>query len=419
MTNLIFEIVIAALAVWLLGGYYVYPLFLSKAAKSKRAMADFRKWLLHRLHIDEDIMSAANKKKMDEIILESDSINSSSPEKCAAFMEKARERALKLLPAPKWPRITEYLDIIAVACMVAFGVRALYLQPFKIPTSSMQPTLFGIHYMDKDALPKLPAPIEYAVFSARKAELTVQKEGYADPRSVSTRTDFLILDKTSFDIGGVQYTLPGDLKNILNYTGLGRMDPFMAGQKVCDGWLSLGDHLFVDRFSHHFTDMRRGDVVVFNTVGIVCNGQRLADNGYYYIKRLVGLPGDEITFRKGMVYIKPAGEDKEKPLTELSKAFDKVYSMKGGYQGHSCPPGAHWPSALNETFKVPKDCYYVLGDNTGASSDSRYWGFVPRENIVGKGFCVFWPFGRRWGLVDHEGPLDVPTDSGMKVMTLQ
>ncbi|MDD3117223.1 MAG: signal peptidase I, partial [Victivallaceae bacterium] len=58
---------------------------------------------------------------------------------------------------------------------------------------------------------------------------------------------------------------------------------------------------------------------------------------------------------------------------------------------------------------IPENFYFMLGDNSLFSSDSRVWGLVPRSNMVGRAFFVFWPFSRRWGLADSTAPLPVPT----------
>lgn len=393
--------------------------FFSKKRKLKKELRSIEKQINTELHYDDDILNEKQKQKLLDLKSEATNLLADANEKKTEDFTVAFEGRYSDIIARKnsaW--IRDMLDVAAVAAMVAFGVRALYLQPFKIPTSSMQPTLFGIHYVSADAnVPKIMQPLEMMFFSLRKAELTVKEDGEFVPESFSTSiigpaSDSLAVPASSFKIGNQTYTLPGGYDQINKYALKDRRY-FYAGDKLCDGYLSTGDHLFVDRYTYHFREPRRGDVLVFNTVNI--GGGSNSMRGYYYIKRLVALPGDTVRCIGNAVFIKPMGESKFKPLTELSSAFDKVYSGKGGYQGH------RQEGILKEDseFTVPADSYFAMGDNTANSYDSRYWGFVPRQNLVGIGRFVFWPFSRRWGLVDTKAPVDVPTDSNLSVMTLQ
>ncbi len=349
----------------------MFKLLVEKWKRRKRAEAikQFRNQLKHILHLNDDILVASTKDKVREIIAETETVDTGNAGETEKFLDRAPLRVVKILPRKTFPTLREYADILAVAFTVAFGARALYVQPFKIPTGSMQPTLYGIHYISSnDTISKFPAPLRYPLFSA----------GKTDPQG-----------------------------NLLN-----------------KGWYSQGDHLFVDRYSHHITGLDRGDIVVFNTEGIVdpVRRNKLADKGYYYIKRLVGLPGDSLKIVDKKLYVKPAGENEVRPVTDFSPKFDKLYSGKGGYQGHRSEDPF---LAGDSVYQVPPDSYFMMGDNTMFSYDSRFWGPVPRRNIVGRASVIFWPFSRRWGAVDRQPPLDVPTgvpdlDSGrFSSMTLQ
>jgi signal peptidase I len=323
-------------------------------------------------------------------------------EESEKFLERAPLRVIKILPRKTFPTLREYADILAVAFTVAFGARALYAQPFKIPTSSMQPTLFGIHYIaDKDTLPHLPGPLSYALFSAEKADLTVKRGGELDERSYHTYNKYILYPQTRFNIEGIDYELPGDLGHVQKYCLKGKRE-FNKGDVLADGWLSLGDHLFVDRYTYHFREPARGEIVVFNTEGLPCSA-----SGFFYIKRLIGMPGDTLKIVNNMVHVKAMGSNKFVPITDFGiREINKIYSYNGGYHGH-LPIGS---LTGGQEVYVPVDSYFMMGDNTSNSSDSRFWGFVPRKNIVGKSLFVFWPFSRRWGLTDHEGPLPFPTN---------
>lgn len=113
-------------------------------------------------------------------------------------------------------------------------------------------------------------------------------------------------------------------------------------------------------------DPKRGDVIVF-----IYPENPKKD----YIKRLVGLPGEVVEIRNGTIYIN------DKPV--LDKAFESRYYYNLGQFGQE-----------NKRISVPGDSFFVLGDNSASSQDSRYWGFVPRQNILGKALVIYWPLTR-------------------------
>lgn len=392
--------------------------------RKRRALKKFREALVARRHADDDILDEAAKHGLDALIADANTALQ-TPEGTRDFLAANPEARLeRIIPPPSHRALREWLDIIAVAMAVAFGVRGLFLQPFKIPTSSMQPTLYGIHFLAKEGaanplLGKLPRPLELLLFSARPAVMQVAETGRIDPDSLR-RSGNALFDSTSFNIGGKTYSLPGEPNKVLEYSGINPYTEYRAGEKVTDGYLSLGDHLFVDRVSHHLTGLKRGDVVVFNTENIVSgDGRKLMDvSGYYYIKRLAGLPGDTLRIEDHRLYVRPRGEKTFRPITEFSPAFAKLYSGKGGYQGHANTPGDNGSGWLlaspNDEFTVPDDHYFMLGDNTKFSADSRLFGTVPRRNIVGRALLVFWPLSRRWGLADRADAYDVPTGESVR-----
>ena len=126
------------------------------------------------------------------------------------------------------------------------------------------------------------------------------------------------------------------------------------------------DKLIVDKLSYHFTDPQRGDIVVFSpTDNIKKDNPDLKDA---FIKRVIGLPGDKVEVKGGRVYIN------DQPRRE------NYIEEKPQYQ--------YGP------VTVPADSYLVLGDNRNNSYDSHFWGFVPRENIIGRAIVRFWPPNR-------------------------
>ncbi len=399
--------------------------------RSKKALKELKHHIKHKLHVDDDILTAHEREGLTALLAETEQLTPNTEhvmEKISSIGERFRE----LVPKKSFATLREYADVLAVAMVVAFAIRALFLQPFKIPTSSMQPTLFGIHYIsgDNKRLRSCPALLQYPLYSARRAELTVKKSGYIDERSIHSFNRYLIFDYTAFDIADITYTLPGSWHNVESYLHFPphHQGEIIAGTQLCNGWLSLGDHLFVDRYSILFCGLKRGDVVVFNTSGIVnADGIPLSKHGFYYIKRLIGMPGDTLRIAQNTLYVQTKDSDKFVPVYELDPRIKKIYSGLGGYQGHRNRfyDGTRAPYLGNPdtTLVVPKDHYFMLGDNSLSSADSRVWGFVPRCNIVGKAAFIFWPFSRRWGRVDHTPPLPVKTgpygENGITAMELQ
>ena len=96
------------------------------------------------------------------------------------------------------------------------------------------------------------------------------------------------------------------------------------------------------------------------------------------MKRLIGLPGEELMIREGKIFIN--GEPVKNPSVN-----SRDYYNNGLY-------GTEFPA------KIPEGSYYVLGDNSTNSKDSRYWGFVPKKNLIGKASFIYLPFGRIGGI---------------------
>ena len=133
-----------------------------------------------------------------------------------------------------------------------------------------------------------------------------------------------------------------------------------------------GDKLFVNKYLYRFEMPKRGDIVVFKYPN---------DPKKDFIKRLVGFGGETVEIRDGKIYI--GGKVLDDPAS-----FGKFY-----YYNHD-PSGAP-----GETTHVPADSYFVLGDNSANSTDSRFWGFVPKKNMLGKAIFRWWP-PKRVGTVE-------------------
>ena len=353
-------------------------------------------------HAEDDRLFGAVKDQFDKIIADLES----GKDPVAAY--KAAETGMEKLKLPgNYGFLRNTLDLLLVVGAVAFGLRALYFQPFQIPTSSMQPTLFGVHY--RNELPAMPAFFRGILFGGREASAVVQHDGFIDVESFSCSSSWSG-DSTSFRIGGDTVTLPGDFYKVIDYTNLDANMLYLRGDILCRGMLVQGDHLFVERFSLYLVPPRRGDVMIFNTENLFnSDGKPLSTvGGFYYIKRLAALPGDTIKLENHQFLVKPQGEKEFRRIQDIAPEFAKVYSGKGGYQGHNSEMEAIYPAAGTE-YTIPENCYFMLGDNSRFSGDSRFFGPVPRANLVGRAFFTFWPFSRRFGLVDRQEPLEIPT----------
>jgi signal peptidase I len=144
--------------------------------------------------------------------------------------------------------------------------------------------------------------------------------------------------------------------------------------------LKIGDRLFVNKFIYRFRDPQRWDIIVFKYP---------EDPSKDFIKRLVGLSGETVEIRNGAVFVNGV---KQSPPKEI--ANNVYYNTDEGDYG-----------AINQKVVVPPDHYFVLGDNSGNSRDSRMWGFVSRKKLVGKAFVRWWPL-HRVGTLDREFPKD-------------
>lgn len=128
------------------------------------------------------------------------------------------------------------------------------------------------------------------------------------------------------------------------------------------------DKIFVDKLSYRFHAPQRGDIIVFKYP---------LDRKKDFVKRLAGLPGDTLEIHKGMLIVNG------KPMTDPPFSSNTYYNVEDWQFGKS-----------GEKIHVPDGQYFALGDNSAHSADSRQWGFVPRKDLVGKAFMIWWPPSR-------------------------
>ncbi len=225
---------------------------------------------------------------------------SASQEKEALDVERTWESVL-------W----EWVKTVVYAVILALFIRAFFLQTFKIPTGSMEPTLRGA----------------------------------------------------------------------MNY---GRGDKIIVIKFIYGFRIPFTDHRVLA-----MTEPKRGDIIVFKTRGISQLDQRKD-----FIKRLVGLGGERLR----IVPDNPGWNPEE---NETSRGEGHIYiDGRRLEEPASVVERTYYPAGQygQEETSVPPEHYFMMGDNGLNSRDSRFWGFVPRENVIGKAVAIYWPPGRM-GLV--------------------
>jgi signal peptidase I len=175
--------------------------------------------------------------------------------------------------------------------------------------------------------------------------------------------------------------------------------------------LLIGDHVFVDRLTPArrasyigplmpYRAVRHGDIIVF---------LHPAEQGLYVVKRIIGIPGDHIHLRDGIVYHN--GQALNEPYRNPERGQTDPYRDNfPSYSGSGDPNVLpEWPMLVREHTQdgdlvVPPGYYFGMGDNRSHSLDSRYWGFIPQENVVGRPLFIYWSF---------DTPSDQYTRTGM------
>lgn len=330
-----------------------------------------------------------------------------------AKLEETANKWIKPYPNAEW---RENIEVFLVAIVVAMAIRTFFLQPFKIPTGSMEPTLYGIETADLRDKPALSIPgglqrFWDVIFYGEVYHNIVAPADGEVTRKAPVQAVFGFINKQTFWVryAGQDFETPitvwcgPDGRTFQNQmTGIDDSlftSPFKKGEPILRFKETSGDHLFVDRMTYNFHHPHRGDIIVFKTHGI----EGLRDQDQFYIKRLVGLPGETVSI----------GEDQHaringKRLDASTPHFENVYGFDpkapqregryGQWNGHILQPRPDSRlRSTDDSITVEPGHYLVFGDNTMNSYDSRYWGGVPEGNIIGKSFFVYWPFSARFG----------------------
>jgi signal peptidase I len=342
--------------------------------------------------------------------------------------------------------LVENVEFFLVAAIVILGIRTYFVQPFKIPTNSMWPTYYGLtaetlppgrpspnavqslfrflaygarrHTVVAPHAGEVSVPFfirgetvgvaytirdgkSWLVFPAKVKEYTFYVDG--SPASVQVPADFSDFDEV------FRQTFFPDRAALLarvrsagvpldpNRTDVFATDPVPLGRTVRAGEaivrfdLMTGDQLFVDRLSYNFIRPTVGQGFVFRTDHIPDIERTFG--AQYFIKRLIGVPGDTIELREPALFRNGA------PITG-SAAFGwnaRRVSPYLGYANASRDDSRYHLLFPGEPIIVPPHGYLAMGDNSHNSFDGRFWGYVPEKDVIGRPLFIYYPFTRRWG----------------------
>ena len=378
-----------------------------------------------------------------------------------AELTAAREAARGLIenaaPPVKLPVMRELVETLVVAFGVAMAFRAYFFQPFKIPTGSMQPTLFGMHSTTEKDPEKGPGtfdkgplkPLKWLATGTWYKDVVAEGDGTATIAQDNVRAPGMVI----ITVAGKRHKVPQDALERGDIAMPGAQRPSMAdnpndsvktlatsyvkkGDRIWAGYVTAGDQVFVNRMSWNFNPPRRDDVIVFATSSQQLaftedSARKMASSdkyitkipnlplylvdtpiqpglpaGQHYIKRLVGMPGERISVTHPHVY---ADGVKIENLFGMDRVASMGMAKTGGgrYWGYHSTLDDGTPHRSQSLLSTPDDSinlgegeYLPMGDNTLSSSDGRYWGSVPEAQMLGPGSLIWWPLSPRWGRID-------------------
>jgi len=412
-------------------------------AEMARKILNYRKDQLSESAINElrSVAAAA-----DELSKNKSITNQELSSKDSDWEPVLRKHGGKIYPKTFW---SDNLETFMVAAIVVLGIRAFFLQPFIIPTNSMYPTYSGMYHQifDKENSPSmLTKPFRFLFLGARNQEVVAESSGpIRIPLLYSVQPNGEIRARAVFDVvdGRKWFVVPTKLKRYPIFVGqtpvafdvpadfdadsllLDRFFPEFdswpeviaensasgrfrrqsgnqAWIEVADSDLSQGDlvlnfdvlsgdALFVDRFTYHFFPPEVGDPIVFRTGTIKYPPQPLGEK--YYIKRLAGVGGDTLSIHPPALMID--GE-----VADQNVAFVKNAEQADGYRGYVNDENKMRYLTPGTSFEMPENQFFALGDNSGNSLDSRYWGSFDEKAVIGRALFIYFPFTKRWGVAD-------------------
>lgn len=283
----------------------------------------------------------------DAVAIESDmrAVESALAEKNVSGIEEASERLYasfeRCLSFARKSVIREYAEAFAVAVVLALILRTFVIQLFKIPTGSMEPTLWGAQ----------------------------NHGGFGD---------HIVVNKFIYGLQTMDWIgLP--------WTNYGVEIPTRRFDRVALRTPMRGD-IIVFKFPFNYHCNRCSASSPGSDFNLThgkprqcpsCGSRDIEYQNKDFVKRCIGLPGETVEIRDGHIFINDMLVTEPKTIHDIY--YVNIPPDKGPY-GH-----------VGQKFKVPENCYFALGDNSMNSKDSRMWGFVPFENIRGKAIFIYLP----------------------------
>ncbi len=385
-----------------------------------------------------------------------------APEETAAALSEvdaATSAASAVIPANRFAAIAPFVETVVVVLGVVMPLRAYFFQPFKIPTGSMQPTLFGIHAEDADGPGffdscKPLQVLQWAVTGRWYRDVTARADG-----TFVVSTDHLRAPGYNlFTLAGETFKVPSDVlvrheRDMLRISDPMPDNPSTArtellrgrvrrGDRVWSGYVVSGDQVFVNRLLWYLRPPKRDEVVVFSTFaqtislesasGAETRAAEAARRGesllsvplwgfsldyrahpirglppwQFYIKRCVGLPNESVSVDPPRILADGV------PVSSGLPGMERVEAMRespsgpayAGYRNTGDPELGRLANPRTPLGRAGDsirtgDGYLPMGDNTLNSYDGRYWGPVPRRQMLGPGAFAYWPVSVRWGRV--------------------
>ncbi len=344
------------------------------------------------------------------------------------------------VPGYKSSAVKENIEVVVVAIVVALGIRAYFLQPFKIPTASMQPTLNGITAEvapeGKDFPNPLTRTFQYVMRGRNYVEMRVPSDwGAVQLVGIRQRTKlkfFTVTDLVFVDAAKQERVLTGYVPTKQMWvdlwvgprpavspqvesqlkSGEEKFQVRVLGEVVQPGTLMVrglidtGDQVLVNKMAYHFRRPDRGEVFVFSTAGIRGITPPPGIDSQHYIKRLTALPGDQVQLvPSGESVLNVDGKGFHSAVLKINNepaaeaGMQRVMGRKDEYSGYCLMMDRSYFLNGDAMIRLQPRQYLAMGDNSPNSSDSRIWGPVPEENLIGPALFVYWPFIPHFGLI--------------------